>query len=166
MPERIVVSFQYCGPLAARQHGRDRAVARPPRRARAGAAGSAPKARAAAPAALHAAEENYLARALALKKRAEALGATLCAWSAQTFSFEFTADDDRGGGAARRARRGGRAVHPDARFAVGVAQGEMTYVGEAGRFRRSPGGSRCSSRVMLARVALPGDVLLDPRSPP
>ena len=55
MPDRLVVSF--------------RAAASPKAAAPAEESGSASK---------------YLTRALSLKKRAEALGATLCAWSAQT----------------------------------------------------------------------------------
>ncbi|WP_437654122.1 hypothetical protein [Sorangium sp. So ce1182] len=109
--------------------------------------------------------ETYLTRALALKKRAEALGATLCAWSAQTFSFEFTPEDSEEAVLLAALAAEDAAVHPDARFAAGIAQGEMTYVGEAGRFTALSWGQPLLVAVMLARIALPGDVLLDPALP-
>ncbi|WP_438007864.1 hypothetical protein WME89_03580 [Sorangium sp. So ce321] len=109
--------------------------------------------------------ETYLTRALALKKRAEALGATLCAWSAQTFSFEFTPEDIEEAVLLAALAAEDAAVHPDARFAAGIAQGEMTYVGEAGRFTALSWGQPLLVAVMLARIALPGDVLLDPALP-
>ncbi|WP_438041558.1 hypothetical protein [Sorangium sp. So ce128] len=163
MPERIVVSFR--GTAALSQPDSTDAVAPWPGRRGAPRAPAPPSrqkgaARAAGGAARG--EESYLARALALKKRAEALGATLCAWSAQTFSFEFTPDDVEEAVLLAALAAEDAAVHPDARFAVGIAQGEMTYVGEAGRFTALSWGQPLLVAVMLARVALPGDVLLDP----
>ncbi|WP_437914630.1 hypothetical protein WME73_02605 [Sorangium sp. So ce302] len=163
MPERIVVSFR--GTAALSQPDSTDAVAPWPGRRGAPRALAPPSrqkgaARAAGGAARG--EESYLARALALKKRAEALGATLCAWSAQTFSFEFTPDDVEEAVLLAALAAEDAAVHPDARFAVGIAQGEMTYVGEAGRFTALSWGQPLLVAVMLARVALPGDVLLDP----
>ncbi|HTN83178.1 MAG TPA: hypothetical protein VL242_05825 [Sorangium sp.] len=166
MPERIVVSFRGTAalsqpdstdavtPWAGRRGALRPAV--PPSRHR-----SAPRDAGAAARG----EETYLARALALKKRAEALGATLCAWSAQTFSFEFTPEDIEEAVLLAALAAEDAAVHPDARFAAGIAQGEMTYVGEAGRFTALSWGQPLLVAVMLARVALPGDVLLDPALP-
>ncbi|WP_437814501.1 hypothetical protein [Sorangium sp. So ce1078] len=166
MPERIVVSFRGTAALSqpdsteavvpwAGRRGATRAPG-PPSRHRGAPrdAGSAARG-----------EESYLARALALKKRAEALGATLCAWSAQTFSFEFTAEDIEEAVLLAALAAEDASVHPDARFAVGIAQGEMTYVGEAGRFTALSWGQPLLVAVMLARIALPGDVLLDPALP-
>ncbi|CAN90639.1 hypothetical protein predicted by Glimmer/Critica [Sorangium cellulosum So ce56] len=166
MPERIVVSFR--GTAALSQPDSTDAVAPWPGRRGAPRASAPPSrqkgaARAAGSAARG--EESYLARALALKKRAEALGATLCAWSAQTFSFEFTPDDVEEAVLLAALAAEDASVHPDARFAVGIAQGEMTYVGEAGRFTALSWGQPLLVAVMLARVALPGDVLLDPALP-
>ncbi|WP_437531409.1 hypothetical protein WME79_02465 [Sorangium sp. So ce726] len=163
MPERIVVSFR--GTAALSQPDSTDAVAPWPGRRgapRAPAPPSRQKGAARATGGAARGEESYLARALALKKRAEALGATLCAWSAQTFSFEFTPDDIEEAVLLAALAAEDAAVHPDARFAVGIAQGEMTYVGEAGRFTALSWGQPLLVAVMLARVALPGDVLLDP----
>ncbi|MGK3997260.1 hypothetical protein [Sorangium sp. So ce1024] len=171
MPERIVVSFR--GTAALSQPGSTDAVV--PVHGRAAAS----RPRAAAPPSRHRAaphdaasttsaargEESYLARALALKKRAEALGATLCAWSAQTFSFEFSPDDIEEAVLLAALAAEDTSVHPDARFAAGIAQGEMTFVGEAGRFTALSWGQPLLVAVTLARVAPPGDVLLDPALP-
>ncbi|WP_437715412.1 hypothetical protein WMF45_02760 [Sorangium sp. So ce448] len=168
MPERIVVSFR--GTAALSQPDSTDAVAPWPGRRGAPRAPAPPSRAAPARAARSTGgaargEESYLARALALKKRAEALGATLCAWSAQTFSFEFTPDDVEEAVLLAALAAEDASVHPDARFAVGIAQGEMTYVGEAGRFTALSWGQPLLVAVMLARVALPGDVLLDPALP-
>ncbi|AUX39359.1 hypothetical protein SOCE26_007480 [Sorangium cellulosum] len=166
MPERIVVSFRGVAALG-QPESTDAVTPRPSRR---GAGQAAPRTsrRGAGPhdaVATARAEESYLARALALKKRAEALGATLCAWSAQTFSFEFTSDDIEEAVLLAALAAEDANVHPDARFAAGIAQGEMTYVGEAGRFSALSWGQPLLVAVMLARIAPPGEVLLDPALP-
>ena len=69
MPERVVVSFNV---------GRGSTSRIPRRREETSDPSGGP---------------GYLERAVALKKQAEALGARLCAWSAQTFSFEFEPDE-------------------------------------------------------------------------
>ncbi|WP_437734793.1 hypothetical protein [Sorangium sp. So ce1335] len=175
MPERIVVSFR--GTAALSQPGSTDAVvpgraaasrpraAGPPSRHRSAPHDASAAASAASAASAARGEETYLARALALKKRAEALGATLCAWSAQTFSFEFTPEDFEEAVLLAALAAEDAAVHPDARFAAGIAQGEMTYVGEAGRFTALSWGQPLLVAVTLARVAPPGDVLLDPALP-
>ncbi|AUX20080.1 hypothetical protein SOCEGT47_005430 [Sorangium cellulosum] len=161
MPERIVVSFR--GTAALSQPDSTDAITTRPRRAPA----AAPRRRGAAGDASRAVrgDESYLARAIALKKRAEALGATLCAWSAQTFSFEFAPDDIEEAVLLSALAAEDATVPPDARFAAGIAQGDMTYVGEAGRFSALSWGQPLLVAVMLARIALPGDVLLDPALP-
>src|SRR3954469_15416679 len=73
-------------------------------------------------------EKIYLERALALKQRAEALGATLCAWSALTFSFDFDPDElEQAAALAVVALHGA----PEERFGAGIAEGEMSVVGES-----------------------------------
>ena len=69
-------------------------------------------------------EKSYLDRALALKQRAEAHGATLCAWSALTFSFDF--DPDELEEAASLAALAQENVPEDERLCAGIAVGE-TY---------------------------------------
>lgn len=107
-------------------------------------------------------QPGYLARALALKQQAEALGATLCAWSAQTFSFDFAIDEIEEAlhlamGAAEESD-----VPPERRFAVGISQGEMRVVGEGGSLSALSWGAPLVRATALTRAAEPGEVLLDP----
>src|SRR5713101_1158013 len=108
---------------------------------------------------------NYLERALALKKRAEALGATLCAWSASTFSFDLGPDElDEAVSLAVLAAEED-AVPTDERFCVGLAQGLMSHVGEGGSLAVLSWGRPLIAAVALARIARPGEVLVDPDLP-
>jgi hypothetical protein len=101
---------------------------------------------------------RYLARALDLKKRAEALGATLSAWSAQTFSFDFDPDELEEAAALAVVALEGSA---EERFSAGIAQGEMSIVGE-GSFAVLSWGPALVTAVALARDARPGEALIDP----
>jgi hypothetical protein len=106
------------------------------------------------------AQTRYLERALATKKRAEAHGATLCAWSAQTFSFDFAADE-----LEEALSLAALAMSADASgeaFMVGVSQGEISVVGEGGSFASLSWGPPLVAAVALARDAKSGEVLLDP----
>ncbi len=104
--------------------------------------------------------KKYLERALTLKKRAEALGATLCAWSASTFSFDFEPDDlEEATSLALSAQEG---VPADERFGIGIAQGEMSTVGEGGSLAALSWGLPLVAAVALARDARAGEALLDP----
>lgn len=115
--------------------------------------------------------DRYLARALALKKRAEALGATLCAWSAQTFSFEFDPGEIEEAvtlAALAFERPADAEFEPtstrsplDLRFSAGIAEGEMSAVGEGGAFAALSWGPALVVAVTLARDARAGEVLLD-----
>lgn len=71
---------------------------------------------------------RYLERALTTKKRAEAHGATLCAWSA--WSFGFALDPDELEEALTLASIALQEGGPE--LGVGVAEGEMSAVGERG----------------------------------
>ena len=104
---------------------------------------------------------RYLPRALALKKRADALGATLCAWGARSFAFDLAPDElEEAISLATSA-----AEDPDVplaeRFAVGIAQGEMTPVAEWGRLAVLSWGRPLLEAAALARVAPPGEVLVE-----
>lgn len=104
--------------------------------------------------------KKYLERALTLKKRAEALGATLCAWSASTFSFDFEKDDlEEATSLALSAQEG---VPDDERFGIGIAEGEMSTVGEGGSLAALSWGLPLCAAVALARDARAGECLLDP----
>src|SRR5689334_22954021 len=100
------------------------------------------------------ASSTYLERALALKKRAEALGATLCAWSAQTFSFDFAPEDlEEAVDLAAAAAQDGEGTPPEERFAAGLAQGSMDAVGEGGSLAVLSWGRPLVLAVSLARIA-------------
>src|SRR5262249_3689377 len=100
---------------------------------------------------------RYLARALDLKKRAEALGATLCAWSALTFSFEFDPDELEQAAALAVVALHGAA---EERFGAGIAEGEMSVVSE-GSFAVLSWGPALVAAVALSRDARPGEVLIE-----
>lgn len=136
MPERLVVSFR--GVVSRRS----------------------------SPAGTRSAGEDYLARALALKKRAEALGATLCAWSAQTFSFDFDVEElEEAVALAVAAARPGSVVPARERFGVGISQGQLDVVSEGGSLAALSWGQPLLVAVALARDAKPGEVLVDPELP-
>jgi hypothetical protein len=101
----------------------------------------------------------YLDRALALKKRAEAHGATLCAWGAWTFSFGFAPVD------VEEALEFAALVMDDAPDTFGltaaIAQGEMRSVGEGGSLAALSWGMPLVASLELTRGARAGEVLLD-----
>ena len=101
--------------------------------------------------------ERYLARALAMKQRAEAHGATLCAWSAWTFSFCFEPDE------IEEAVTLAISVFEDltASLCAGVAAGELREVGERGPLAGLAWGLPLVSAVALSRAARGGEVLVD-----
>lgn len=101
--------------------------------------------------------ERYLARALAMKQRAEAHGATLCAWSAWTFSFCFEPDE------LEEAVTLAASVFEDATSSLcaGVAEGELRAVGERGTLAGLAWGMPLVAAVALSRAARGGEVLVD-----
>ncbi len=101
----------------------------------------------------------YLERALALKQRAEAHGATLCAWSALTFSFDF--DPDELEEAASLAALTQESVPGDERFGAGIAAGEMRTLGDGGGMAKLSWGEPLVAAALLARDARAGEVLID-----
>ena len=74
---------------------------------------------------------TYLARATAIRQRFEAIGATLCAWGAQTFSLELAARDFEAAVALVVDVANEDAPAPY-RFRIGIAQGPMTTVEGSG----------------------------------
>jgi hypothetical protein len=106
---------------------------------------------------------SYLSRALALKKRADALGATLCAWSGRSLSFDFGADEfEKAVSLALWAAE--EPVADEHRFGAGVADGELELTPEGSLGMLAWGRPLVRSEA-LARIALPGEVLLDPALP-
>lgn len=108
---------------------------------------------------------DYLARALAIKKRAEALGATLCSWGARTVSFELGPDEVEEAISLAILAADDQGVPPSMRFAVGIAQGEMMPAAELGRMAVLSWGKPLLAAVSLAFVAAPGEVLVDAALP-
>lgn len=104
-------------------------------------------------------EKSYLDRALALKQRAEAHGATLCAWSALTFSFDF--DPDELEEAASLAALAQENVPEDERLCAGIAFGEMRTLGEGGGMAKLGWGAPLVAAAILSRDARTGEVLID-----
>ncbi len=103
---------------------------------------------------------DYLSRALATKKRAEAHGAKLCAWSAQTFSFDLAPDElEEALALASIVLADPAPGHPA--VMVGVAQGELSLVDSGGSFAALSWGPPLVTGVALAREAAAGEVLLD-----
>jgi hypothetical protein len=104
--------------------------------------------------------QSYLQRAIALKKRAEALGATLCAWSAQTFSFDF--DPSELEEAVVLAMHAFEGPVVEARLGAGIAEGEMRAIGDAGSLAVLSWGPPLVAAVALSRQAEPGEVRIEP----
>ncbi len=104
-------------------------------------------------------DKLYLERALDLKKRAEAHGATLCAWSALTFAFEF--DPDEIEEAASLAALAQESIPAEERFGAGIAAGEMRTLGDGGGMAKLGWGAPLVSAALLARDARAGEVLID-----
>jgi hypothetical protein len=104
-------------------------------------------------------EKIYLDRALALKQRAEAHGATLCAWSALTFSFDF--DPDELEEATSLAALAQENIPEDERLSAGIAAGEMRTLGEGGGMAKLGWGAPLVAAALLSRDARAGEVLID-----
>jgi hypothetical protein len=104
-----------------------------------------------------AAEGGYLERARALVARGEALGAHLVAWSATTLALAWDAES------IEEAITFVSHLHEDdgeETWACGIAEGEMEPLSTKGKGDLS-WGVALATAVSLARVAAPGEVLLD-----
>ncbi|HEY1959121.1 MAG TPA: hypothetical protein VGH28_26085 [Polyangiaceae bacterium] len=100
----------------------------------------------------------YLARALALTRRAEALGARVVAWSGSTIAFAWEPDAMEEVILLATGLRDETAP-PEAQWACGIAQGELEPLGRGDLAWGEP----LLRAVSLAHVAQPGEVLLDGR---
>ncbi len=103
---------------------------------------------------------GYLARARALTKRAEALGATLASWSAVTLSFAWDPDGIEEAISLATSTREDGGEEADA-WACGIAQGSMEPLAPQGQRADLAWGPALVQAVSLARVAHPGEVLVD-----
>ena len=111
------------------------------------------------------APESYLRRALAAKKRAEALGALLTAWGADSFAFDFGAEEVEEAIDLALATFDDKSLG-EPRFGAGVAFGELTRIGAGASTSMLGWGEALLTAARLARSAEPGEVLIDERCPP
>jgi hypothetical protein len=110
-------------------------------------------------------DAGYLERARALGERASALGGTLAAWSAVTLAFSWDASGIDGAIVFATEAVQDRASGKDP-WASGIAEGSMEPFSpdDAGDTRASLGwGTPLVDAVALARIAAPGEVLVDAR---
>jgi hypothetical protein len=107
---------------------------------------------------------HYLPRARALTTRAEALGATLCAWSALTMAFAWDPDGiEEAIDLATTLTGGAGDPGPGERstsWACGIAQGEMEQLAEKGSRADLAWGMSLVVALALSRIAKYGEVLL------
>src|ERR1019366_8613363 len=104
--------------------------------------------------------QSYLDRARALARRAEALGAQLVAWSATTLAFAWDPESvEEAVALAVSARED--ALFAGSMWACGIAEGEIERLSVAVQRADLAGGEPLVRAVGLARIAEPGQVLLD-----
>ncbi|NUQ76375.1 MAG: hypothetical protein HUU21_22790, partial [Polyangiaceae bacterium] len=104
--------------------------------------------------------QSYLERAIAIKQQCESRGATLCAWSAQTFCIDLATEDLE---TAVELAVFAVTIANEPGFRAGIAQGPMNAVVEAAAPEVLSWGPPLLHAVSLARIARPGEVLLDPK---
>jgi hypothetical protein len=102
----------------------------------------------------------YLNRARSLCARGEALGGRLVAWSAVMLAISWDADSIEEAMLLATSVREG-ADPPDRAWAAGVAEGELEPLAPDGQRMHLAWGEALLAAVSLARVARPGEVLVD-----
>lgn len=103
---------------------------------------------------------EYLPRARALTQRAEALGATLAAWSALTLAFSWDPDAAEEAVALAASLREDAMTEADT-WACGIAQGDMQLLAHSGARADLAWGVPLVVALTLSRIARPAEVLLD-----
>src|ERR1035437_10092120 len=104
--------------------------------------------------------QSYLERARALARRAEALGAQLVSWSATTLAFAWDPESvEEAVALAVSARED--ALFAGSIWACGIAEGDMEPLSVAVQRADLAWGEPLVRAVGLARIADPGQVLLD-----
>src|SRR5262245_16452347 len=122
------------------------------------------------------AASSYTARLVALREKAEALGGRLCALGSQSIAFDFAVSDlEQAIALAVGAREQPEADREAGLlpWGVAVAQGELSAVGDEvagseaalGSFVVPAWGPPLVTAIALARLAHPGEVLIDPEIP-
>lgn len=103
---------------------------------------------------------EYLPRARALTQRAEALGATLAAWSALTLAFSWDPDGAEEAIALAASLREDAMTEADT-WACGIAQGDMQLLAHSGARADLAWGVPLVVALTLSRIARSAEVLLD-----
>lgn len=106
---------------------------------------------------------GYFEHALAIRTSAEVYGASLCAWSGETLAFDFGPDElDE---ALTFAIEHAHGSDSSLRMGVGIAQGKLRDLMDRGSLTGLSWGTAVVLAERLARLARPGEVLLDPELP-
>jgi hypothetical protein len=105
-------------------------------------------------------EVSYLARARALCTGAEALGARLIGWSATLLALAWDADGVREAVQVASGLRDERRP-PEESWACGIAQGALEALSPEGLRMHLAWGEPLLVAASLARIARPGEVLID-----
>lgn len=106
---------------------------------------------------------GYFEHALTIRTSAEVYGASLCAWAGESFAFDFGPDElDE---ALSFATEHVHDKHSGPKFGVGIAQGKLRDLMDRGSLTGLSWGTATVLAEQLARLARPGEVLLDPDLP-
>jgi hypothetical protein len=105
-------------------------------------------------------EGTFLARARSLCARGEALGARMVAWSASGLALAWDGESiEEAILSATSVREEG--VSPDRAWACGMAEGDLEPFAPDGQRMHLAAGPALTAATSLARVAKPGEVLVD-----
>lgn len=108
----------------------------------------------------------HFERARRVRDHATALGGSLCAWSPDGFAIELLADCVEEALVLVGQATDEAAQTPElAAFAIGISQGTMTVLAEVSPFGALGFGTPLVVASALAKIARPGEVLLDPEMP-
>jgi hypothetical protein len=106
---------------------------------------------------------GYFEHAQSIRTSAEVYGASLCAWGGETLAFDFGPDElDE---AISFAVEHTHEKLSDLRMGVGIAQGKLRDLTDRGSLTGLSWGTATVLAEQLARLARPGEVLLDPELP-
>ena len=110
----------------------------------------------------------YANRLVDLRKKAEARGGRLCALGSQSIAFDFSVDDLEEAISLATSVRETQEKEQEAGLApwgVAIAQGDLAPMAEAGSLALPSWGLALVTAIGLARIARPGEVLIDPETP-
>lgn len=108
----------------------------------------------------------YLERARRIREHATALGGSLCAWNVGSFAIELLPESLEEAIVLVGQASDEVADSPGATaFGVGISQGMLVSLGEAGSLANLGWGAPLVMATALAHLARPSEVLLDPAMP-